>query len=164
MDQASQLKLTEIKEKVGSLERLLERDVARPGPATSPYMEKTLPDDVDDDLPGAEDEKNLEPTQLAVSDAAYDEDSYGDDGLLDLGIKIGRMRITERIGGFFRPKMAAEVCHPVNTWRESYALNSCIYTNILIACLYTFWTPKQDVIGTRQPNKPGCVGKICKHV
>src|SRR6266536_1372189 len=29
LDQASQLKLTEIKEKVGSLERLLERDVAK---------------------------------------------------------------------------------------------------------------------------------------
>lgn len=115
MDQASQLKLTEIKEKVGSLERLLERDVARPAPAISPYMEKALPDDADDDLPGAEDEKDLEPTQLAVVDAAYDDDADEDDGLLDLGIQIGRMRITERIGGFFRPKMAAEVCRSVKT-------------------------------------------------
>ncbi len=113
LDQASQLKLTEIKEKVGSLERLLERDVARSAAAaivTSPNPERALPDDADDDLPGAEDEKDLEPTPLAVGDAVYDDDAdNADDDLLDLGIQIGKMRITERIGGFFRPKISEEV-------------------------------------------------------
>jgi len=112
LDQASQLKLTEIKEKVGSLERLLERDVARSAAAASlaPHADRALPDDADDDLPGAEDEKDLEPTPLAVGDAVYDDDGdNADDDILDLGIQIGRMRITERIGGFFRPKISQEV-------------------------------------------------------
>jgi hypothetical protein len=112
LDQASQLKLTEIKEKVGSLERLLERDVARSAAqaSTSSNTDGVLPDDADDDLPGAEDEKDLEPTPLAAVDAVYDDDAdaVGDD-LLDLGIQIGRMRITERIGGFFRPRISQEV-------------------------------------------------------
>ena len=111
LDQASQLKLTEIKEKVGSLERLLERDVAKNPAAvpTSSSQDRALPGEEDDDLPANEDEKDLEPTPLAVVDAAYDE--YGeDDDLLDLGIQLGKMRITERIGGFFRPKISQEVC------------------------------------------------------
>jgi hypothetical protein len=110
LDQASQLKLTEIKEKVGSLERLLERDVAKSSSATSiksPVQDRTLPDDAEDDLPANEDEKDLEPTPLAVVDAAYEVDGEDDD-LLDLGIQLGKMRITERIGGFFRPKISQE--------------------------------------------------------
>jgi hypothetical protein len=112
LDQASQLKLTEIKEKVGSLERLLERDVARSAAAASlaPHSGRAVPDDTDDDLPGAEDEKDLEPTPLAASDVVYDEDGdHTDNDILDLGIQIGKMRITERIGGFFRPKISQEV-------------------------------------------------------
>jgi len=109
LDQASQLKLTEIKEKVGSLERLLERDVARSSaPVAVTGGHRGLPGDPEDDDP--EDEKDyLEPTPLAVVDAAYEMD--GDDNdLLDLGIQMGKMRITERIGGFFRPKISQEVC------------------------------------------------------
>lgn len=97
---------------------MLERDVAKsksPTPAqigsTSPSQDRALPDDMDDDLPAAEDEQGLEPTPLAVVDAAYDDEGDGEqnDDLLDLGIQLGRMRITERIGGFFRPKIANEV-------------------------------------------------------
>lgn len=112
LDQASQLKLTEIKEKVGSLERLLERDVAKSSNQNStsgPSQDRALPDDEDDNIPANEDEKDLEPTPLAVVDAAYEVDGEDDD-LLDLGIQLGKMRITERIGGFFRPKIAQEVC------------------------------------------------------
>jgi hypothetical protein len=104
--------LTEIKEKVGSLERLLERDVARSAtaPSLAPHAERALPDDADDDLPGAEDEKDLEPTPLAVGDAVYEDDGDDtDNDILDLCIQIGKMRITERIGGFFRPKISQEV-------------------------------------------------------
>jgi hypothetical protein len=115
LDQASQLKLTEIKEKVGSLERLLERDVAKSAATASsnissslPSLDRALPDS-EDDLPPNEDEKDLEPTPLATDDAAYGDDGEDDD-LLDLGIQLGKMRITERIGGFFRPKIAQEVC------------------------------------------------------
>jgi hypothetical protein len=112
LDQASQLKLTEIKEKVGSLERLLERDVANPTREVgigSPGQDRALPGEEDDHLPANEDERDLEPTPLAVQDAAYGDEGEDDD-LLDLGIQMGKMRITERIGGFFRPKISQEVC------------------------------------------------------
>jgi hypothetical protein len=117
LDQASQLKLTEIKEKVGSLERLLERDVAKSSlggggiGSPTPSQDRALPDDGDDDLPANEDERDLEPTPLATIDAAYVDDG-DDDDLLDLGIQLGKMRFTERIGGFFRPKIAQEVGGP----------------------------------------------------
>ncbi|TVY39117.1 Bikaverin cluster transcription factor [Lachnellula occidentalis] len=110
LDQASQLKLTEIKEKVGSLERLLERDAAK---SATQSHDRALPDDADDDLPANEDERDLEPTPLAVPDAAYGEDG-DDDELLDLGIQMGKMRITERIGGFFRPKISEELQYTVD--------------------------------------------------
>lgn len=58
LDQASQLKLTEIKEKVGSLERLLERDVAKSSNLSSSSAQRmAIPDDADDGLPPNEDEK-----------------------------------------------------------------------------------------------------------
>lgn len=129
LDQASQLKLTEIKEKVGSLERLLERDVAKPheqklkglanatasgsGPVIGEarIQQRAIPgEDVENDLPGPDDEKYLEPTPLAVTDAVYEEGGEEDDDLLDLGISMGKMRMTERIGGFFRPRLSQEVC------------------------------------------------------
>lgn len=50
----------------------------------------------------------MEPSPLASVDAAYEVDG-DDDDLLDLGIQMGKMRITERIGGFFRPKISQEV-------------------------------------------------------
>jgi len=94
LDHASQLKLTEIKEKVGSLERLLERDAKKDGAKGSSKGEGTgdagrgaLPDDREDYLPANEDERDLEPTPLAVLDAAYGEDGEDDD-LLDLGIQV----------------------------------------------------------------------------
>ncbi|KAI9642205.1 hypothetical protein NHQ30_009007 [Ciborinia camelliae] len=109
LDQASQLKLTEIKEKVGSLERLLERDIAKHSNSPNSSAQRVaLPDDADDDLPPNEDEKDLEPSPLASVDAAYEVDG-DDDDLLDLGIRLGKMRITERIGGFFRPKISQEL-------------------------------------------------------
>lgn len=117
MDQASQLKLTEIKEKVGSLERLLERDVARTGrkDVAPRGTLGALPEDEADGLPGQEDERDLEPTQLAIVDAAYDEGNEDDDDMLDLGVQVGKLRITERIGGFVRPKFAQEVSLVLST-------------------------------------------------
>jgi hypothetical protein len=123
LDSASQLKLTEIKEKMGVLERGLEVEVAnakkqqqlnrnggtssskregnqgnvkhiRKGsvdlPGELPYEESEQHDAVN--VP--EDEKDLEPTPLAVVDAAYDDDA--DDDMLDLGVKMGKMRYAEK--------------------------------------------------------------------
>ncbi|KAL8951331.1 MAG: hypothetical protein Q9222_002696 [Ikaeria aurantiellina] len=111
LDSASQLRLTEIKEKMGSLERVLEQDVARKG--VKQKLWKAEPDiDQVDFAPEPEDEKDLEPTPLAVSDAVYDDDA--DDDLADLGFAMGRMRLSDRIGGFFRPKMAEELTVSLN--------------------------------------------------
>ena len=111
LDSASQLKLTEIKEKMGSLERVLEQDVAKKG--TKSWNRRAVPQaDAEgeeiDFAPEPEDEKYLEPSALTIQDAVYDEDAVDDD-LADLGFAMGKMRLTDRVGGFFRPKMSEEV-------------------------------------------------------
>ena len=111
LDSASQLKLTEIKEKMGSLERVLEQDVARNGAwreARKAHAagERSMEDEIDF-APIPEDERELEPTPLATLDAVYEDDA--DDDALDLGVKFGKLRLTDRLGGFFRPKLAQEV-------------------------------------------------------
>ncbi|KAL8715855.1 MAG: hypothetical protein Q9220_000522 [cf. Caloplaca sp. 1 TL-2023] len=111
LDSASQLRLTEIKEKMGSLERVLEQDVARKGARQKLWKAEPDSDQIDF-APEPEDEKDLEPTPLAVSDAVYDDDA--DDDLADLGFAMGRMRLSDRIGGFFRPKMAEELTVSLN--------------------------------------------------
>ena len=102
LDSASQLKLTEIKEKMGSLERVLEQDVAKRGNRSRSSEGEEL-----DLAPEPEDEKDLVITPLALRDNSYDENA--DDDLTDLGYVMGKMRLSERVGGFFRPKMADEV-------------------------------------------------------
>ena len=103
---------------MGSLERVLEHDVARKeGRIISNSQDSRRRTSAD--LPGGEDsssdneaaipedEKGLEPTPLAVIDAAYEDDA--NDDVLDLGIKIGKMRLTERLGGFIRPRLHEEM-------------------------------------------------------
>ena len=111
LDSAAQLKLTEIKEKMGSLERVLEQDVAKKGNRSGARRDGHLSlRDAEDDVdfaPEPEDERDLVPTPMATSDAAYGDDA--DDDLADLGFRMGKLRLTDRIGGFFRPKMAEEV-------------------------------------------------------
>lgn len=110
LDSASQLKLTEIKEQMGSLEKVLEQDVAKKGlkkGATGNGLTQELGGVEIDFSPEPEDEKDLETTPLALSDATYDDDA--DDDLNDLGFMMGKLRLTDRVGGFFRPKMAEEV-------------------------------------------------------
>lgn len=107
LDPASQLKLAEIKEKMGTLERTLENDVAKRATGDSFAHQSDSGSSDEDESPAPDDEKNLEPTPMAYMDAAYYED--GDDDLMDLGVQIGKMRITERIGGFVRPKITFEV-------------------------------------------------------
>lgn len=111
LDSASQLKLTEIKEKMGSLERVLEQDVARKGDRGRTKNDhvpvKEEEGDEIDILLIPEDEKDLEGSPMAVGDAAYDDDA--DDDLLDLGVRMGKITLTERVGGFVRPKIGEEV-------------------------------------------------------
>ena len=119
LDSAAQLKLTEIKEKMGSLERVLEQDVAKKGAKNGARRDgghvyiREAEEEVDF-APEPEDERDLEPTPLAISDAVYGDD--GDDDLADLGFQMGKLRLTDRIGGFFRPKMAEEVGAFMRSW------------------------------------------------
>lgn len=57
-----------------------------------------------------EDTKDLRPTGFVTEDATYyeDEDDTNDD-IVDLGFRMGKIRITERIGGLVRPKFSDEV-------------------------------------------------------
>lgn len=118
LDEASQQRLTEIKEKVGSLERQLERDVAkgatgrrsgspgRGGDGSS--HQRFVADDVEDELG---DERDLQISPMVALDLTYDDcsDGNGTDDLIDLGVRVGKMRITERIGGLNRPRISEEV-------------------------------------------------------
>src|SRR5271170_5356018 len=87
LDSASQMKLIEIKEKMGSLEQVLAKDIARkkkdsPGPGKERQPNRRSPADLpggnesnSDEAPVPEDEKDLEPTPLAVMDAAFEDDT-----------------------------------------------------------------------------------------
>ncbi|KAF2174871.1 hypothetical protein K469DRAFT_724950 [Zopfia rhizophila CBS 207.26] len=114
LDPAGQAKLAEVKEKMGLLEKTLEEDVARrrsssKSTSASAATSLLLPgqDGSHSDYEELEDERGLEPTPLATEDAAYYEDA--DDDLVDLGIQLGKMRITERVGGFVRPRLSEEL-------------------------------------------------------
>ncbi|KAK9770642.1 hypothetical protein AB5N19_05354 [Seiridium cardinale] len=107
LDEASQLRLAEIKEKQGSLERQLERDVAKSTTSKSALQQRILADEVEDDY---DEERDLEATPLVALDMTYEDDADGGtDEMIDLGIQIGRMRITERIGGLSRPRLSEEL-------------------------------------------------------
>lgn len=94
---------------MGSLEQSLERDVARkPLSRDNSTAIKLESDSDEDEGPQYDDERDLEPTPFAAFDQVYEEDA--DDDLMDLGVQFGKMRVSERIGGFFRPKFAEEVC------------------------------------------------------
>ena len=101
---------------MGSLERVLEQDVARKTASKGPKRREQRRHSTE--LPGQEesssdegqipeDEKDLEMTPMATTDAAYENDV--DEDVIDLGVRVGKMRMTERLGGFFRPKLNDEL-------------------------------------------------------
>ncbi|OAX82560.1 hypothetical protein ACJ72_03089 [Emergomyces africanus] len=92
LDPNSRKKLTELKEKMGSLERSLEQDAAD---RKDLAQEGLLENPADGNAPVPEDEKDLKPTALAVQDAAYEDGS--DDDTFDLGFKLGKLRMTDRV-------------------------------------------------------------------
>lgn len=130
------MRLTEIKEQVGSLERALERDVAKGAASSSGHRSSALGmvrgsmrrgscvtisrgggegDDEDgDEVDGEyeEGEEYAESTPFVTEDVAYDENET--DELMDLGIQVGKLRITDRIGGMSRPRLAEEVSTLLN--------------------------------------------------
>jgi hypothetical protein len=119
--------LADIKERMGMLEKNLEREVSnrttkhhiggahvlpssQPSSSAIPKTENDDGDDDDDDE--VEDEEALEPTPLAALDAGYEDN--GDDEMMDLGVQMGKMRITDRIGGWIRPKLVDELNDTLN--------------------------------------------------
>ena len=116
LDPAGQAKLAEVKEKMGMLERTLEQDVARRSSSKEPsasglFEPAPYPGEHDDSTSSQEEEddvKDLSSHPMATIDAAYYEDE-GNDDLVDLGIQMGKLRISERIGGFVRPRFHEEV-------------------------------------------------------
>lgn len=101
------MRLAEIKEKQGTLERQLERDVAKSTAFKSTLQQCILADEVEDEY---DDGHELEATPLVALDLTYEDDADGGaDDMIDLGIQIGKMRMTERIGGLSRPRISEEV-------------------------------------------------------
>ncbi|KAI5292024.1 hypothetical protein KEM52_006676 [Ascosphaera acerosa] len=113
------MKLTELKDKMGTLERTLEWDMvdrARAGEEfhldVDAHKYGSLWDSHDEAYFAVPpDEKNLQPNPFAVLDVAY-EDEDDDDNTYDLGFKLGKLRITDRLGGFVRPRITDEVIMP----------------------------------------------------
>jgi len=116
LDPQSQQKLADIKEKMGALEKNLEREIASNSAkahmgganVTKPSaMESYTHIEANEEDELAEDEEALEPTPLAALDNVYEDNV--DDELMDLGVQMGKMRISERVGGWIRPKLVDEL-------------------------------------------------------
>lgn len=115
-DAAAQARLAEVKEKMGILERSLEDDISQRSRAqkglspASDYVDlASRPETAYSGEEEEEDTKHLKSSHYATEDNAYYEDEYADDDIVDLGIALGKLRITERIGGLVRPKFSDEV-------------------------------------------------------
>lgn len=110
LDPEAQAKLAEVKEKMGMLEKTLEDDVARRKTSRPLFEAPSLPGQeiVQSDEEDDEDAKDLEFIDIATEHATYYEDD-GNDDVVDLGIAMGKMRITERVGGLVRPRLSEEL-------------------------------------------------------
>jgi hypothetical protein len=146
LDVDAQKRLADVKEKMGILERSLEEDVARLSRSKSgdtndarrasalPGQEEAYSDQEDDD-----DTRDLDPSRFVTEDAAYyDDDMNNNDDIVDLGITMGKVRITERIGGLVRPRFSEEVSDP-NT------VSKILLTYATIACSSSSRTPKERI-------------------
>ncbi|KAF4977516.1 hypothetical protein F66182_17401, partial [Fusarium sp. NRRL 66182] len=108
LDSATRLKLAELKERMGTLERSLEKEVSQPSQvAEGDLLVDSRPPPSESPAPVSEDEFLLQPTRLALMDAMYEDEA--DDVMVDLGVQVGNMRVTDRLGGFVRPRLAEEI-------------------------------------------------------
>lgn len=99
LHEASHVLLASLKEEFRPLHRQMEREVVQSNSAA-----RTLAEEVDDD----DGNGVAEPTDLEAAGIRYEEDGDMDD-LIDLGVRVGRMRITERVGGLTMPRLSVEV-------------------------------------------------------
>jgi hypothetical protein len=129
-------RLAEVKEQMGALERSLEEDVVRLSRCKSNVA---FDDRSHSGLPGQdeshsgqeddEDTRDLKSNRFVSEDAAYYEDDVDrNDDIVDLGIAMGKVRITERIGGLVRPRFSEEVSVSLATVsyrRLMYIVTAC---------------------------------------
>jgi hypothetical protein len=115
---AAQKRLAEAKEQMCVVERSLEEDVVRlsrskPSSTFDNRSQSVLPGQEESHSSQEDDEdtKDLDANRFVSEDAAYYDDDGVDrnDDLVDLGIAMGKVRITERIGGLVRPRFSEEV-------------------------------------------------------
>lgn len=113
-DTAGRMKLTELKEKMGRLERSLGRDASgclQPEGYFADDNGEAANGDYSNPPEGLvnvpADERGLRATEFAVEDAAYEDEA--DDDTYDLGFVMGKLRVTDRVGGLFRPRLVEEV-------------------------------------------------------
>lgn len=112
MDTQSQQRLADIKEKIGKLEKSIEQEVASQAVRSYTSDDRTselVPGNSQLEDPANKNSPNdlLEPPPLAIQDNVYENTT--DDELMDLGVQMGKMRISERIGGWIHPKLVDEL-------------------------------------------------------
>lgn len=107
LDPTSRSKLNDIKDRIGSIEQTLTRDLLHSSTPVETTVGIKLEDSDQDDVDEQEDERDLEPGIFTQLDQAYDDDA--DDEIMDLGIQLGKVRVSERIGGFVVPNFATAV-------------------------------------------------------
>lgn len=109
LDPHSQQKLSEIKDKMGALERNLEQDIlsrAQKPHASGTTLTNLQPevsvksevDEEDNDEEGdgiGGDEDALEPTPLATLDNVYDDNDMDDQELMDLGVQVRLVTVVQ---------------------------------------------------------------------
>ncbi|KAJ5603047.1 hypothetical protein N7537_006003 [Penicillium hordei] len=100
-------RLTQMKEAKDAIDNTLRGDQPESAKGGSRRRRKRKPEEsMSDDSETSADNGYLEPTPLAFQDAVYADEA---DEVEDLGFRIGRMRIGERIGGYYRPRSAEEI-------------------------------------------------------
>lgn len=143
-------KLTEMKEAKDAIDNTLRGD--QPGSAKGGSRRKRTrkpeePEEpMSDDSETSVDNWHLEPTPLAVQDAAYADEA---DDVEDLGFMIGRMRIGERIGGHYRPRAADEVCYSTCFYRVLFFM-----TDIWYRSCFTFNRIPEGLLPQHRPRVP----------
>ena len=95
--------VAEHKEKMKSADRRLQKSIRE---ALNPGSR--LQTSIADELDGYEEDQDMEPTPMVSLDLTYGNGADTEE-MIDLGFQVGRMRITERIGGMARPHLAEEV-------------------------------------------------------
>ncbi|KAB8664813.1 hypothetical protein FH972_026238 [Carpinus fangiana] len=121
VDPESRRRLAAVKDQVQSLETGLGKSGTNPaaqGDSWSSLHYETSTNNYGhkDGADSASEDDNQQPSALAVEDVAYEEDA---DDLLDLGVQLGRMRVSERIGSFVRPALLEEIAATLRRHGES---------------------------------------------